>query len=47
MILPGCERLPVNTARFLESERAEGIPVFAVDILPEQDTDGYPLSEAF
>lgn len=47
LILPGCERLPVNTARFLESERAEGIPVFAVDILPEQDTDGYPLSEAF
>lgn len=47
LILPGCERLPVNTARFLESEKAESLPVFAVDMIPDRDTNGRPLSKAF
>ncbi len=47
LILPGCERIPVQTARFLEREDLEDFPVFAVDFLPDRDTDGRRLGEAF
>lgn len=47
LILPGCKRLPVRTARFLEQTELDGFPVFIVDFLPEKDTDGNILSENF
>lgn len=45
LIIPGCKKLPVRIARFIEENKVEN--VFIVDMVPETDINGKALSDAF
>lgn len=50
LIIPGCERIGVHAAAFVERLSASGedeLPVFIVGQIPKKDMNGRALSEAF
>lgn len=47
LILPACAHLPCAAAEWIVRNRAAGVPVYAVEPVPQLDTDGRRLPEEF
>ncbi len=47
LILPACDRIPEEAARWIEKQKEGELPVLAVESLPKEDTSGRTLEDAF